>query len=117
MSDADAGRASTPGGNPHVVLAASDVERFARCARPRPGGRERYKLGRALRQKVPRSALARWSEPAGRADPVQQVLAIHEGRLDRLIPVRVGPWGTSARRVPLRILSLRWPVVAVELRT
>ena len=90
MSDADAGRASAPGRNPHMVLAASDVERFASLRRPATRREERYELGRALRQKVPRSALARWSEPAGRVDPVQQVLAIHEGRLDRLIPVRVG---------------------------
>jgi uncharacterized protein (DUF2252 family) len=51
---------------------------------------ERYALGRALRQRVPRSSLGRWEPPGNRVDPVQQIIASHEGRMQRLIPVRVG---------------------------
>jgi uncharacterized protein (DUF2252 family) len=54
---------------------------------PRP---ERYRRGRTLRDRVPRSALGDWSPPADRSDPVAQVVAAHEGRLAWLIPVRVG---------------------------
>jgi len=73
-----------------VVLGSTDARGFASLRRPATRRRERYALGRALRQQTPRSALGRWSVPADRLDPVQQVIATHEGRLDRLIPVRVG---------------------------
>ncbi|MGI9120057.1 MAG: DUF2252 domain-containing protein [Acidimicrobiales bacterium] len=73
-----------------MVLASADDRGFASLRRRATPRRERYALGRALRQQVPRSALGRWSVPAGRLDPVQQVIATHEGRLERLIPVRVG---------------------------
>ncbi len=73
-----------------MVLASTDGRGFASLRRPATRRRERYALGRALRQQTPRSALGRWSVPADRLDPVQQVIATHEGRLDRLIPVRVG---------------------------
>jgi uncharacterized protein (DUF2252 family) len=51
---------------------------------------ERYALGRRLRSRVPRSALGEWSVPSGREDVVTQVIRAHAGRLDRLVPVRVG---------------------------
>jgi len=80
----------TPASDAHVVLVSTDGRGFASLRRPATRRRERYALGRALRQQTPRSALGRWSVPADRLDPVQQVIATHEGRLDRLIPVRVG---------------------------
>jgi uncharacterized protein (DUF2252 family) len=58
-----------------------------RRSRPRA---ERYGLGRALRDRAPRSDLGLWRPPADRADPVRQLIAAHEGRLPWLIPVRVG---------------------------
>ena len=73
-----------------MVLGSADGQRFASLRRPATRRRERYALGRALRQQTPRSALGRWSAPADRLDPVQQVTATNEGRLDWLIPVRVG---------------------------
>jgi uncharacterized protein (DUF2252 family) len=51
---------------------------------------DRYRLGRGLRSQVPRSSLATWTPPPDRPDPVQQVIAANEGRLEALIPVRVG---------------------------
>jgi uncharacterized protein (DUF2252 family) len=83
-------RDSSRGHGQHVVLASADARGFAslrRSATPRP---ERYALGRALRQTVPRSMLAMWEPPAGRPDPVQQIVEAHEGRLEWLIPIRVG---------------------------
>jgi uncharacterized protein (DUF2252 family) len=51
---------------------------------------DRYAIGRALRQKVPRSWLGRWKVPIGRSKPVDLIVTAHEGRQDWLIPVRVG---------------------------
>jgi uncharacterized protein (DUF2252 family) len=55
-----------------------------------PTYEERRAAGRALREQVKRSALGRWRPPEDRADPVGLVEEAHAGRLERLIPVRVG---------------------------
>jgi len=57
---------------------------------PLPTQDERYAAGRALRERVPRSVLGRWRPSKQRPDPVGLVEEAHEGRLDDLIPVRVG---------------------------
>jgi uncharacterized protein (DUF2252 family) len=73
----------------HVVLATADAQGYA-SLRHRPTPRaERYALGRGLRQQVPRSALGDWAPPVGRPDVVHQIMDSHEGRVERLIPVRV----------------------------
>jgi uncharacterized protein (DUF2252 family) len=51
---------------------------------------ERFELGRSLRKEVPRSSLAVWKPPPNRMDPVEQIKLAHQGRVDRLIPIRVG---------------------------
>ena len=74
----------------HVVLASADSDSY-RSLRRRPMPRaERFKLGRSLRQQVPRSSLGDWKAPANRPDPVKQIMQSHEGRLQELIPIRVG---------------------------
>ena len=55
-----------------------------------PTYEERRAAGRALREQVKRGALGRWRPPQDRADPVGLVEEAHSGRLERLIPVRVG---------------------------
>ena len=50
---------------------------------------ERYALGKSLRQRVPRKSLAEWAPPA-RPDPVDLINQSHQGRVERLIPIRVG---------------------------
>ena len=73
----------------HTVLATAEGEAF-RSLRKRPTSRrERFALGRALRQQVPRKALGRWDASGGRRDPVQLILESHRGRVDELIPIRV----------------------------
>lgn len=47
-------------------------------------------MGRALRQDVPRKSMAHWEAPSDRPDPVTLLNASHRGRVDELIPVRVG---------------------------
>ena len=74
----------------HVVLASVDSDSYrSLCRRPMPRA-ERFKLGRSLRQQVPRSSLGEWKAPADRPDPVKQIMYSHEGRLPWLIPIRVG---------------------------
>ncbi|MBV9490540.1 MAG: DUF2252 domain-containing protein [Verrucomicrobia bacterium] len=51
---------------------------------------ERIAAGRALRDKVKRSALGRWQLPKDRRDPVGLIEQTHTGRLEHLIPVRIG---------------------------
>ncbi len=73
----------------HVVLDESDARAYASLSQrptPRP---ERYRLGRRMRNRVPRSSLGTWDPPIGRPDPVVLINESHQGRLDRLIPVRV----------------------------
>ncbi|MDQ4010506.1 MAG: DUF2252 domain-containing protein [Actinomycetota bacterium] len=87
------GRTNRDGGgvrDQHVVLASADSRGFVSLRQPATPRQERYAIGRSLRKRVPRSALGGWSVPDGRADPVQQIIATHEGRLDRLIPIRIG---------------------------
>ena len=74
----------------HVVLASADSRGFVSLRQPATPRRERYVIGRSLRKRVPRSALGRVERARRRADPVQQIIASHEGRVDWLIPVRVG---------------------------
>ncbi len=52
-------------------------------------------MGRELRSQVPRRSLGDWSPPASRPDAVQLITESHQGRLDWLIPVRVGRMAAS----------------------
>ncbi|WP_037057671.1 DUF2252 domain-containing protein [Pseudonocardia asaccharolytica] len=79
----------------HEVVAAVDRRGFASlrlAATPRD---ERYGIGRGLRKKVSRETLGTWEHSPLRADPVAQIIASHEGRVERLIPVRVGRMAAS----------------------
>src|SRR5580658_1515784 len=76
--------------NGHVVLASADSEAFTSLRRRSTSRADRYRMGRELRRQVPRRSLADWSSTASRPDPVQLIIESHKGRLDWLIPVRVG---------------------------
>jgi uncharacterized protein (DUF2252 family) len=79
----------------HTVLADADGTPYS-SLRQRPVARtERYAIGKGLRKRVPRSALADWKPPADRPDPVKLIMVSHEGRVDRLIPIRVGRMAAS----------------------
>ena len=84
------GTNGTNGNNGHVVLAVADSQPYTSLrSRPIPRA-QRFALGKSLRQQVPRSSLADWNPPANRRDPVEQLHDNHQGRIDWLIPVRVG---------------------------
>jgi Uncharacterized protein conserved in bacteria (DUF2252) len=55
-----------------------------------PTDRERKAAGRALRDRVKRGDLGHWRPKEDRPDPVDLIEEAHLGRLERLIPVRVG---------------------------
>ena len=74
----------------HVVLASADSDAFTSLRRRSTSRRDRYQMGKKLRRQVPRSSLGKWSADRGRPDPVQLIIESHDGRLDWLIPVRVG---------------------------
>src|SRR3954452_20687331 len=98
--DADPGRFCDPdpmtrGGRERTVLASTDAAAFGSLRHAATSRAERYEIGRSLRERVPRSALATWDPDARRADPVQQVIASNHGRVDRLVPVRIGRMAAS----------------------
>jgi len=74
----------------HTVLTDTDGAPYS-SLRQRPVDRvERYALGKRLRKKVPRSSLGESESPRDRPDPVRLIMENHEGRVDGLIPIRVG---------------------------
>lgn len=79
----------------HTALGAPPEEGFASLRRPARPRRERYELGRSLRDTTPRVSLGEWQPPPGRADPVELLRQAHIGRLDWLIPVRVARMASS----------------------
>ncbi|HVH21670.1 MAG TPA: DUF2252 domain-containing protein [Pseudonocardia sp.] len=81
---------ATSATNGHTVLADADGTAY-HSLRQRPVARaERYAIGRSLRKRVPRRSLADWTAPANRPDPVDLINTSHQGRVERLIPIRVG---------------------------
>jgi uncharacterized protein (DUF2252 family) len=72
------------------VLAATEGAAYA-SLRSRPTPREeRYALGKRLRKRVPRRSLAAWDPPQDRRDVLDLLAESHRGRIDWLVPVRVG---------------------------
>jgi uncharacterized protein (DUF2252 family) len=89
-------RTSTDGqARGHVVLASADSEVFTSLRRRSTSRLDRYRMGQELRRQVPRRALGEWSVRPGRPDPVQLIIESHRGRLEWLIPVRVGRMAAS----------------------
>jgi uncharacterized protein (DUF2252 family) len=78
-----------------AVLGGSDGQAFLSLRERATPREERYELGRALREQAPRSSLGDWTASSGRADPVEAIIAAHEGRVPWLIPVRVGRMAAS----------------------
>jgi uncharacterized protein (DUF2252 family) len=74
----------------HVVLASADSDAFTSLRRRSTSRLDRYGMGKELRRQVPRSSLGGWAGQADRPDPVQLIIESHNGRLDWLIPIRVG---------------------------
>lgn len=71
---------------------ASKVSYVSKRAATRAGltAKERFAAGKALREKVPRSAHAKWTLAADRADPIELLKKADRGRLPELLPMRYG---------------------------
>src|SRR4051794_15247065 len=79
----------TPEHGTHTVLTGAESDAFT-SLRQRPSSRaERFAMGRALRERVPRKALGQWRPAPDRPDPVGLVRNSHEGRLPDLVAIRV----------------------------
>ena len=55
-----------------------------------PTNEERRVAGRALRERVKRGDLGLWKPKKDRPDPIDLIEESHTGRLDQLVPVRIG---------------------------
>jgi uncharacterized protein (DUF2252 family) len=55
-----------------------------------PSIEARMKMGKALRERVPRPSHAKWTAPAGRPDPIEILRQSDRGRLPELLPIRYG---------------------------
>jgi uncharacterized protein (DUF2252 family) len=80
---------------PHLVLDAADPGAYFSLRRPATPRAERYALGRALRQRAKRAVLGTWDPPPDRVDPVDIVTTTNAGRVERLVPVRIGRMSAS----------------------
>lgn len=80
----------TASGSGHKVLANADGGSFASLRRRPTSRAERVAMGKAIRQQVPRSSMAAWGAPKDRPDPVTLLSRSHRGRVDDLVPIRVG---------------------------
>ncbi|MDN5749449.1 MAG: DUF2252 domain-containing protein [Pseudonocardia sp.] len=74
----------------HTVLADADGTAYASLLQRPVDRAERYAMGRALRRRVPRKTLGVWSPSTDRPDPVALIRESHRGRVEELVPVRVG---------------------------
>ncbi len=74
----------------HVVLSSADCEAFTSLRRRATSRLDRYRMGRQLRRQVPRRRLGEWPAGTDRPDPVRLIIESHDGRLDWLVPLRVG---------------------------
>jgi uncharacterized protein (DUF2252 family) len=89
------GPASALSAELRTILAGTDSDSH-RALRRRPlSSAQRWELGRSLRQRVPRKSLAHWKAPANRPDPIAQIRHSQKGRLEWLIPIRVGRMAAS----------------------
>lgn len=82
----------------HTVLQSDDgqlASAFNSVRKAKSSRAERFALGRSLRQSVPRASLAEWTVRPHRDEPVRLVRESHEGRIDWLVPVRVGRMASS----------------------
>lgn len=71
------------------MLAGADREPFVSLTRRSTPRTERYRIGKALRKRSPRSGLSRWSAALRRVDPIGLVEATNEGRVPELVPLRI----------------------------
>jgi uncharacterized protein (DUF2252 family) len=73
----------------HVGLPGADSAAYLSLRRRPEDRAQRYRMGKALRTRVPRSALGEWRSSDARPDPVDLITESHRGRVESLVPIRV----------------------------
>src|SRR5690606_9029539 len=73
----------------HTVLATAESDAYFSLRRRPTSRAERYRMGRRLRQRVPRKQLGAWRAPYDRPDPVDLIAEAHQGRVPELIGIRL----------------------------
>ena len=80
-----------PQGDPGVpVIPVTPEKPVNELRTPLPTYDERKAAGRVLRDRVRRGDLGHWQPPKDRPDPVDLIIKTNSGRLESLIPVRIG---------------------------
>jgi uncharacterized protein (DUF2252 family) len=74
----------------HEVVPTADGTDYASLRRQAVPRRERYLLGKRMRHDTPRSSLGEWKTTTDRPHTLALIDASHRGRIDSLVPVRVG---------------------------
>jgi uncharacterized protein (DUF2252 family) len=67
-----------------------NIRRQNLSSQSRPSLAELYAMGKSLRKKCPRSSHAVWKAPSNRPDPLRLLEQSNQGRIARLIPIRIG---------------------------
>jgi uncharacterized protein (DUF2252 family) len=78
---------------------------------PGPNAKQRMALGKALRERLPRTAHSKWTPPSERPDPVELLKQTDHGRVKELIPIRYG----RMRRSPFAFFRGSAAVMAFDL--
>ncbi len=60
-----------------------------------PDREERMAMGKALREKIPRTSHAKWKAPDSRQDVIAQLRSTDKGRVPELVPIRYGRMSQS----------------------
>ena len=79
-----------PHASASTVLISADGQASASLRTRSTPRAERYALGQGMRQQVPRSSLSQWTASADRRNVLDLLAESHDGRIDWLVPVRVG---------------------------
>ena len=88
--------AAIPNAQPSVLLSSHVAKTRPHAVRLTPRGTELVPAedlmaaGKALRDRIPRTAHAEWKKHKGRPDPIQTLRAADTGRLLELLPIRYG---------------------------
>ena len=92
--DGENGNAGAVAGLEDISSAGERAGSASLRRRPVPPA-QREALGKSLRDKVALPSLGEWRPDADRRDPVDQLEDLHRGRLEQLVPIRVGRMAAS----------------------
>src|SRR5271163_4293357 len=78
-----------------------------------PTVEERIEIGKAIREKVPRTAQGKWEPAKNRENPVELLRRSNEGRIHDLLPIRYG----RMRQSPFAFFRGAAAIMAADLAT